>query len=77
MVEARDRLAAEGFWQELSGAAGIAALKERPLAADGPVVAILTSTGLKDVGADDLASAATDGEPEIAAAIRWAKEARR
>ena len=48
------QLAGEGLWQEYSGAAGIAALYEaqhRGVAIAEPVVAILTSTGLKEVPA--------------------------
>ena len=51
---ARESLGRVGFWQEASGAAGIAALGEACAAGlrfEGPVVAILTSTGLKDLQA--------------------------
>jgi threonine synthase len=51
---AREKLGRLGFWQEASGTAGIAALceaSERGLDFETPVVAILTSTGLKDVQA--------------------------
>jgi threonine synthase len=47
-------LAHEGLWQEFSGVAGIAALreaKERGETFEEPVVTVLTSTGLKDVPA--------------------------
>lgn len=82
LAEARDRLAAAGFWQELSGAAGLAALREafaegrlaRPEA--GPVVAVLTSAGLKDAAAADLAAAAADPPEAIAAALARLKERR-
>ncbi len=49
--EMRRRLAARGLYQEFSGVAGLAAAKEaseRGVELDGDVVAILTSTGLKD-----------------------------
>lgn len=55
MVEATERLAREGLWQEYSGAAGLAALREARRRGDrfpAPVVAILTSTGLKELPAD-------------------------
>lgn len=54
MVEATERLAREGLWQEYSGAAGLAALREaRQRGQDfaSPVVVILTSTGLKELPA--------------------------
>jgi len=54
LVEAVDRLARDGLWQEYSGAAGIAALREARQRGENfaePVVVILTSTGLKDVRA--------------------------
>jgi len=52
IVAARDALAQDGQWQELSGAAGLAALRHAMRAGqhiEGPVVAVLTSSGLKDV----------------------------
>lgn len=52
VVAATDRLARDGLWHEYSGAAGIASLREatrRGEAFAGPVVAILTSTGLKEL----------------------------
>lgn len=48
-------LARQGLWQELSGVAALAALKDATragIAFEGPVVAVLTSTGLKEVTAD-------------------------
>ncbi len=54
LVEAAGRLAQEGLWQEYSGAAGVAALREARRRSDAfaePVVAILTSTGLKELPA--------------------------
>ncbi|WP_210245184.1 threonine synthase [Martelella alba] len=48
----RARLAATGLYQEFSGVAGLAAASEatsRGLVLDGKVVAIMTSSGLKDV----------------------------
>jgi threonine synthase len=54
LVEAARELAHEGLWQEYSGAAGLAALREsrrRGEHIDEPVVAVLTSTGLKDAPA--------------------------
>ena len=52
VVEAAERLARDGLWQEYSGAAAIAALREACDAGERfaePVVAILTSTGLKEI----------------------------
>lgn len=49
------QLARKGIWQELSGVAGLAAIKDAVDAGttfEGPVVVVLTSTGLKEVGAD-------------------------
>jgi threonine synthase len=59
VAAAVDRLAREGLWQEYSGAAGLAALHDARRAGDtfaAPVVAILTSTGLKELpcATDDL-----------------------
>jgi threonine synthase len=54
IVMAQQALAAEGLWQEYSGAAGLAALREatqRGEAFEGPVVVVLTSTGLKEAPA--------------------------
>jgi threonine synthase len=54
LVEATEALAREGFWQEYSGAAAIAAMREAKLRGESipePIVAVLTSTGLKEVPA--------------------------
>jgi threonine synthase len=59
LVEAAAQLAHEGFWQEYPGAAGVAALREarqRGETLDEPVVAVLTSSGLKDVPATAIVS---------------------
>lgn len=64
LVEAARELAHEGLWQEYSGAAGIAALREarqRGESVDEPVVAVLTSTGLKEIPATSIASSDTAG----------------
>lgn len=61
LSQARQELAQDGLWQEHSGVAGLAALREarqRGEAIEEPVVVVLTSTGLKDVPATPLASAA-------------------
>jgi threonine synthase len=51
MREAQTALARSGLWQELSGAAGVGALKSLGSSHfDGPVVCILTSSGFKDGG---------------------------
>ncbi|QYC38229.1 Threonine synthase [Nonomuraea coxensis DSM 45129] len=47
---AQDALAGHGLWQELSGAAGLAAYRRLGRAFDGPVVCVATSSGFKDVG---------------------------
>jgi threonine synthase len=63
LVEAARELAHEGLWQEYSGAAGLAALREtkqRGEAIEEPVVAVLTSTGLKDMPATPAAPSASD-----------------
>ena len=59
----RGLLASQGLWQEFSGVAGLAALQEAASRGDhfeGPVVAILTSSGLKDLPADASAIASCD-----------------
>lgn len=64
MLETRRVLARDGQWQELSGAAGLAALRAALRAGmkiDGPVVAVLTSSGLKDVQ-DSAQQAVAEGE---------------
>jgi threonine synthase len=67
LVEAVSELAHEGLWQEYSGVAGLAALREvrqRGEAIEEPVVAVLTSTGLKDIPATSLAASA-DGRQTL------------
>ncbi|MGO8920442.1 MAG: threonine synthase [Stellaceae bacterium] len=62
LVEATERLAREGLWQEYSGAAGLAVLREARQRGETfaePVVVILTSTGLKEL------PAATDDVPYV------------
>lgn len=52
----RDLLSRQGIFQEYSGVAGLAALQEalaRGERIEGPVVAILTSSGLKDIPASE------------------------
>lgn len=61
--EAAQELARDGLWQEFSGGAGLAALREakqRGQIVDEPVVAVLTSTGLKEMPVTPLGSA--DGQ---------------
>ncbi len=63
LVEAARELAHEGLWQEYSGAAGLAALRETKQSGETiqePVVAVLTSTGLKDMPATPAAPPASD-----------------
>jgi threonine synthase len=60
LIEAAAELAHEGLWQEYSGVAGLAALREaiqRGEKMDEPVVTVLTSTGLKDVPATPIMTA--------------------
>jgi threonine synthase len=62
LVEAAKEAAHEGFWQEYSGVAGLAALREaraRGEKFDEPVLAVLTSSGLKDVPAASIVSSST------------------
>ncbi len=63
LAEALRELAHEGLWQEYSGVAGLAALREakqRGEPIEEPVVAVLTSTGLKDIRATPAAPSAAD-----------------
>lgn len=53
LVSAQAAMARTGLWTELSGAAGLAGLRQMAAGGetfDGPVVAIVTSSGFKDVG---------------------------
>ncbi len=52
MLSAQTALGREGLWSELSGAAGLAGLRQaaQAMAFDGPVVCLMTSSGLKDQG---------------------------
>ncbi len=62
LIEATNELARDGIWQEYSGAAGIAALREakqRGEPIEEPVVAVLTSTGLKEIPATPIVSSAS------------------
>lgn len=53
LLQARDLLARQGLWQELSGAAGLAALITPGVSLpDGPIVCVLTSSGFKDQAID-------------------------
>jgi threonine synthase len=64
LVQAVRELAREGLWQEHSGVAGLAALREakdRGETIEEPVVAVLTSSGLKDVPATPVTPSAGDG----------------
>lgn len=48
IAAAQDRLAANGLWQEFSGAAGVGGLRATEASFDGPVVALACSSGYKD-----------------------------
>jgi threonine synthase len=52
MLAAQTALGREGLWAELSSAAGLAGLRQaaRAMSFDGPVVCVMTSSGLKDQG---------------------------
>ncbi|MBB5075377.1 threonine synthase [Nonomuraea endophytica] len=50
MRAAQRELAGQGIWQELSGAAGLAAYRALGRTFDGPVVCVGTSSGFKDLG---------------------------
>ena len=66
VAEATRQLAHEGLWQEYSGVAGLAALREareRGEAFAEPVVTVLTSTGLKEMPASSVASSSTAQPP--------------
>ncbi|MFZ3351207.1 MAG: pyridoxal-phosphate dependent enzyme [Xanthobacteraceae bacterium] len=59
LTEATRELAHDGLWQEFSGVAGLAALREavrRGEAFAEPVVTVLTSTGLKEIPATSIVS---------------------
>ncbi|MDR8407347.1 pyridoxal-phosphate dependent enzyme [Nonomuraea sp. 3-1Str] len=49
LLAARDVLAGQGLWQELSGAAGLAGYRRLGREFDGPVVCVGTSSGFKDI----------------------------
>lgn len=63
IAAARQRLAEQGLWQELSGAAGLAGLRS-VVASEGnvagPVLVLATSTGFKDGGTTDVPEVAPD-----------------
>ncbi len=62
LAEAASELAHEGLWQEYSGVAGLAALREarrRGEVVAEPVVTVLTSTGLKEIPATSIVSSTT------------------
>jgi threonine synthase len=62
VAEAARALAQQGLWQEYSGVAGLAALREASERGEvfaEPVVTVLTSTGLKEVPATSIASSST------------------
>lgn len=64
LAEAASELAHEGLWQEYSGVAGLAALREarrRGEAFAEPVVTVLTSTGLKEIPTSPVVSSSAPG----------------
>ncbi|MGY3334543.1 threonine synthase [Streptomyces filamentosus] len=65
-ASAREELARQGIWCEVSSAAGLAGLRAHgpdPAGEDGPVVCVVTSSGYKDV--------ATGRDPVVAADADW------
>jgi threonine synthase len=65
MASAQDAMARTGLWAELSGAIGVAGVAQ--LAAegerfDGPVVAVVTSSGFKDIGVGERPALVVDPE---------------
>jgi threonine synthase len=61
LADAASELAHEGLWQEYSGTAGLAALREARQRGEvfaEPVVTVLTSSGLKDIPATSVVSSA-------------------
>jgi threonine synthase len=71
VVEAAKELAHEGLWQEYSGVAGLAALREARQRGEvfaEPVVTVLTSTGLKEMPATSITSSAV-GRPSLDSVI--------
>jgi threonine synthase len=71
LAEAASELAHEGLWQEYSGVAGLAALREarqRGEAFAEPVVTVLTSSGLKEIPATSIVSS-TAARPSLDSVI--------
>jgi threonine synthase len=71
LAEAASELAHEGIWQEYSGVAGLAALREarrRGEVVAEPVVTVLTSTGLKEIPATSIVSSTT-AQPSVESVI--------
>jgi len=71
LAEAASELAHEGLWQEYSGVAGLAALREarrRGEVVAEPVVTVLTSTGLKEIPAASIVSSTT-AQPSVESVI--------
>jgi threonine synthase len=71
LADAAGELAHEGLWQEYSGVAGLAALREARKRGEifaEPIVTVLTSTGLKEVPAESIVSSGTT-RPSLDAVI--------
>ena len=71
LAEAARELAHEGLWQEYSGVAGLAALREARQRGESfaePVATVLTSTGLKETPATSIMSS-VDARPTIDSVI--------
>jgi threonine synthase len=71
VAEAARELTHEGLWQEYSGVAGLAALREATQRGEvfaQPIVTVLTSTGLKEMPATSIAASAA-GRPSLESVI--------
>jgi threonine synthase len=77
LAEATRELAHDGLWQEFSGVAGLAALREAVRRGETfaePVVTVLTSTGLKEIPATSIVSSDTP-QPSLDSVIASLKRA--
>jgi threonine synthase len=73
VAEAARALAQQGLWQEYSGVAGLAALREASERGEvfaEPVVTVLTSTGLKEITSIAASSTARPALDSLIASLR-------
>jgi threonine synthase len=76
LADAARELAQEGLWQEYSGVAGLAALREARRNGEvftEPVVTVLTSSGLKEVPAMSIVSSSVTARPTLDSVIASAR----